>query len=169
METCPRDELIAKLKALKACQPALDWLASLPPETTLQEAWTKCEVGDWLAWIHERAAKISGFGDCSAFHLNAYAVRKSCQCPERVPEPSEVAICPECHDRLCACGRCHDCESDIDLDDDEDDDCDLGLCDCCDDDLDDDEDEDDFDDEDEDDLDDEELDEEDEDEGDLEI
>ena len=38
-----------------ACSEARDWLDSLPPETTPEQAWALCPRGDWLLWLAERA------------------------------------------------------------------------------------------------------------------
>jgi hypothetical protein len=42
---------IEKLKELRACKEAIDWCKE-NNITTLQEAWDKCERGDWLLWIY---------------------------------------------------------------------------------------------------------------------
>ena len=41
----------ADLSAIGACSEALDWLRALPAGTTWQQAWDRCERGDWLAWL----------------------------------------------------------------------------------------------------------------------
>ena len=39
---------IAKLKAVDACQEALDWLDTQP---SLEAAWQVCVRGDWMEWL----------------------------------------------------------------------------------------------------------------------
>ena len=46
--------LLARLRALDACSDAQAWVASLPPETTEEAAWSACERADWLLWVAAR-------------------------------------------------------------------------------------------------------------------
>lgn len=52
-------DAIALLESWRACDSdptdALPWLRSLPPETTLDEAYNACPRSDWLMWLHCRA------------------------------------------------------------------------------------------------------------------
>ena len=38
-----------------ACQPALDWLATLPDDATMSDAWRRCKRSDWMTWALEKA------------------------------------------------------------------------------------------------------------------
>jgi len=46
--------ILERLRALNACPVALDWAASLPPETTEEAAWSACGRADWLLWVAAR-------------------------------------------------------------------------------------------------------------------
>ena len=41
----------AKLTKILACSESTDWLLSLPPGTTWQQAWDTCPRGDWMLWL----------------------------------------------------------------------------------------------------------------------
>ena len=43
------DELLQKMRGLKACNEAMEWIASTPG--TAAELWQKCERGDWMWWL----------------------------------------------------------------------------------------------------------------------
>ena len=45
-------EFIEKLKSLKACRPAMDWVQE--GNKTWKEAYNTCNKGDWLLWLFER-------------------------------------------------------------------------------------------------------------------
>lgn len=132
---CPRDQLIKDLRAIGACDDALNWLATLPPETTLQGAWNQCADGDWLEWLVDNCTEET----CASSDPDE--IRKFYKCPEKIP-----TACPggcERPEEYCTC------DDDFDDDDFEDED-DFDDEDFEDDEEDDDfEDDDDFDDEDE--------------------
>jgi hypothetical protein len=44
---------IEKLKELNACKEATDWCAE-NKFTTIEEAWEKCERGDWMLWLYRK-------------------------------------------------------------------------------------------------------------------
>jgi hypothetical protein len=44
---------IEKLKELNACKEATDWCAE-NNITTIEEAWEKCERGDWMLWLYRK-------------------------------------------------------------------------------------------------------------------
>jgi len=47
--------LLVHLRDFEACQDAVDWLKTLPPETTPFLAYSACPRGDWLVWLALRA------------------------------------------------------------------------------------------------------------------
>ena len=63
----------AAARGERPCSDALDWLDTLPPETTPAEAWELCLRGDWLLWI----AGAVGVA-------RALLVLCACDCAERV-------------------------------------------------------------------------------------
>jgi hypothetical protein len=40
-----------KLLPRNACQPAREWILSLPASTTARQAWQQCQRGDWMLWV----------------------------------------------------------------------------------------------------------------------
>jgi hypothetical protein len=45
-----RDALLARMRELKACGEAVEWLENSPHQT-LAEAWIACERADWMLWL----------------------------------------------------------------------------------------------------------------------
>ena len=45
------ETVISFIKNLGACDKAIEWLQSLPAETTSQIAWENCNNGTWLLWL----------------------------------------------------------------------------------------------------------------------
>ena len=56
-------ELIACLERLLACSDSLEWLRTLPPESSAYSAWRTCERGDWLAWLITDNVVVESVGD----------------------------------------------------------------------------------------------------------
>ena len=46
-----RDELVAWLRGLDACYPAIFWAKSLPLDHGLNRAWAICDRSDWMLWL----------------------------------------------------------------------------------------------------------------------
>jgi hypothetical protein len=46
-------DIIKKLKKLNACGDAIEWCKE-NNITTIQEAWDKCERGDWMLWLYKK-------------------------------------------------------------------------------------------------------------------
>lgn len=42
-----------KLRAMKACAPALRWIG----DRTIEQAWRECEHGGWMCWLLRRIAR----------------------------------------------------------------------------------------------------------------
>jgi hypothetical protein len=47
-------DLISNLRPLYACVESIEWLESLPPDTTFAQVWAQCERGDWMLWLAGR-------------------------------------------------------------------------------------------------------------------
>ena len=47
--------LPAHLKSINACEAAIAWVATLPKNVTLKQAWAKCERADWMLWLCVKA------------------------------------------------------------------------------------------------------------------
>src|SRR5271170_4918306 len=66
--------LKSKLKALGACEDAVEWVGNRP----LSTAWSECERGDWMLWL---CARMIGE---EAWPTHQEIVRASCDCAELV-------------------------------------------------------------------------------------
>ena len=46
-------KFITRLKRLDACSEAIEWLEEKGIDT-IEEAWQRCERGDWMLWLYRR-------------------------------------------------------------------------------------------------------------------
>src|SRR5271154_5536938 len=85
--------LKSKLKALGACEEAVEWVG----DRQLSTAWSECERGDWMLWLCARMIGEEGWP------THQEIVRASCDCAELVlpifekkyPEDKRVRECIE--------------------------------------------------------------------------
>lgn len=83
MSNCPRDLLREQLRAIGACEPALQWLSSQPADTTLQMAWETCPDWTWLRWLKVSCDDGYRLPEGAACAASFRIVNK---CPEKIPE-----------------------------------------------------------------------------------
>jgi hypothetical protein len=60
-----------------ACDEAIDWLLTLPPETTIDEVWWLCDRADWQLWVLDRVVHTDLEARDREYRLLA------CDCAER--------------------------------------------------------------------------------------
>ena len=61
----------------KACPAAREWLATLPDDATMAQAWELCERADWMFWAIEESGLWSAVDDATWRKLACALVRRT--------------------------------------------------------------------------------------------
>lgn len=62
-----RDQVLRRLRASRACKPALRWVRSQHRDATALDLWRRCPDGAWMAWLLTDPTEVRGAPNKSFF------------------------------------------------------------------------------------------------------